>query len=167
MLALKINDVKSFMNQLLIGGTFDSFPMTEASVTTYNTFSIDGWINRDFFDTDTQDILARNNIVYSSWKEIKPFCRSIIRGKLLPLHLKIIFQFMPEQVASVLHKEIYTEADASIRGFFLNIQYKNQTLLCTTGVSMQSFTMDKSQERLWDETVLDFFRQLNVGCEQL
>lgn len=48
MLALKINDVKGFMNRLLIGETFDQFPMAEASVTTFNTFSIDGLINKEF-----------------------------------------------------------------------------------------------------------------------
>ena len=62
MLALKINDVKGFMNRLLIGETFDQFPMAEASVTTFNTFSIDGLINKEFFDTDTQDILTQDHL---------------------------------------------------------------------------------------------------------
>ena len=53
MLALKINDVKSFMNQLLIGDTFDSFSLVEASITTFSNFTIDGKIHKDFFDTDT------------------------------------------------------------------------------------------------------------------
>ena len=63
MLALKINDVKGFMNRLLIGETFDQFPMAEASVTTFNTFSIDGLINKEFFDTDIEKLqqsVARN-----------------------------------------------------------------------------------------------------------
>ena len=32
MLTIKINDIKTFMNQLLIGDTFDAFPMAEASI---------------------------------------------------------------------------------------------------------------------------------------
>ena len=48
MLALKINDVKEFMNQLLIGETFDHFQLVEASITTFNTFSIDGTLKREF-----------------------------------------------------------------------------------------------------------------------
>ena len=39
MLALKINDVKNFMNQLLIGDTFDSFSLVEASITTFSNFT--------------------------------------------------------------------------------------------------------------------------------
>ena len=34
MLALKINDVKGFMNRLLIGETFDQFPTAEALIKT-------------------------------------------------------------------------------------------------------------------------------------
>lgn len=48
MLALKINDVKSFMNQLLIGDTFDSFSLVEASITTFSNFTIDGKIHKIF-----------------------------------------------------------------------------------------------------------------------
>ena len=39
MLALKITDVKDFMNKLLIGEVFDRFSLVEASVTTFNTFT--------------------------------------------------------------------------------------------------------------------------------
>ena len=42
MLALKITDVKDFMNKLLIGEVFDRFSLVEASVTTFNTFTING-----------------------------------------------------------------------------------------------------------------------------
>ena len=54
MLALKISDVKDFMNKLLIGEVFDHFSLVEASVTTFNTFTIDGKLHHDFFDTDTK-----------------------------------------------------------------------------------------------------------------
>ena len=63
MLALKINNVKTFMTQLLIGDTFDAFPLAEASITTFNTFTIDGRVNKEFFDTDTQDILTQNAVI--------------------------------------------------------------------------------------------------------
>ena len=56
MLVLKINDVKNFMNQLLIGDTFDDFSLVEASITTFSNFTIDGKIHKDFFDTDSVQI---------------------------------------------------------------------------------------------------------------
>ena len=169
MLALKINDIKTFMNLLLIGNVFDDFPMTETSVTTFNTFTIDGRINRDFFDTDTQEILARNKTVHSDWKETKPFCRSIIRGKLLPLHMKIVFELRPEDLSLITDggSEDHPDYGSEIRGFFLNIQYKNRTLLCTTGIAQSSFSMDKRPEEFWDTAVLRFFRRLGIDHEPL
>ena len=91
MLALKINDVKSFMNQLLIGDTFDSFSLVEASITTFSNFTIDGKIHKDFFDTDTVQNMNFNDSDYCPWKELKSYCFSIIRGKLLPIQFRIVF----------------------------------------------------------------------------
>ena len=108
MLALKINDVKGFMNRLLIGETFDQFPMAEASVTTFNTFSIDGLINKEFFDTDTQDILTQNKTIYSAWREIKPFCFSIIRGNELRCSSKLYFSFHLNSFSLFLKKKSLT-----------------------------------------------------------
>ena len=73
MLALKINDVKNFMNQLLIGDTFDSFSLVEASITTFSNFTIDGKIHKDFFDTDTVQNMNFNDSDYCHWKEILLF----------------------------------------------------------------------------------------------
>lgn len=167
MLALKINDVKTFMTQLLIGEIFDSFPIAEASVTTFNTFTIDGRINKEFFDTDTQDILTQNAVVYSSWKEIKPFCRSIIRGKLLPLQFRMVFQLKPDRLPGIFRLEAPELTANTFSSVSLNIQYKNKTLLCTTGVALRSFTLDKKPEQYWDDAVLNFFKSLNIDYEYL
>ena len=67
MLALKINDVKNFMNQLLIGDTFDSFSLVEASITTFSNFTIDGKIHKDFFDTDTVQNMNFNDSDYCQY----------------------------------------------------------------------------------------------------
>ena len=42
MIALQIKNTKSIMNSLLVSEQFDSFQLEEASVTTFNTFHIDG-----------------------------------------------------------------------------------------------------------------------------
>ena len=42
MLALKITDIRDFTNKLFIGEVFDKFCLSEASITTFNTFTIDG-----------------------------------------------------------------------------------------------------------------------------
>ena len=52
MRAFQIQDVKSFMSHLLLSNTFDRFLLTEASITTFNTFFIDGHLHKDYFSSD-------------------------------------------------------------------------------------------------------------------
>ena len=101
MLVLKINDVKNFMNQLLIGQTFDDFSLVDASITTFCSFMIDGTLHRDFFDSDSKQPSVQSAL-YCPWKELKSYCYSIIRGKLPPLHFRITFQLSPRQLTQIL-----------------------------------------------------------------
>ena len=52
MIALQIKEIKSFMGKLLGTECFDSFLLEEAVITTYNTFRIDGRINREFYSDE-------------------------------------------------------------------------------------------------------------------
>lgn len=165
MLALKIIDIKDFMNQLLIGTTFDQFQMVEASITTFNTFSIEGTLRRDFFDSDTCDILDQNHRDYSLWKEVKPYCFSVIRGKRTPLSFKIIFQLTGRQTLSVFRNTGSSFSPELIKGLFLNLQYRNKELFCTTGVSLRTFLPDKTPEQIWDASVLNFFKSHGILYE--
>ena len=122
MLALKINDVKSFMNQLLIGDTFDSFSLVEASITTFSNFTIDGKIHKDFFDTDTVQNMNFNDSDYCPWKELKSYCFSIIRGKLLPIQFRIVFQLSPAQYSLLFADSSFQISTDQIRGLNLNLQ---------------------------------------------
>ena len=38
-----------------------------------------------------------------------------------------------------------------IDGFYLNLQFKNNALLCTTGTSLKTFLMTKQPEQFWDD----------------
>ena len=59
------------MNKLLIGEVFDRFSLVEASVTTFNTFTINGKLHYDFFDTDTKAAFEENSTEYSLWHDVK------------------------------------------------------------------------------------------------
>ena len=57
MIALQVLDIKLFMKQLLIGHNFDRFNISEGTITTFCTFSIDGAWQRDFLDPDHENVL--------------------------------------------------------------------------------------------------------------
>lgn len=166
MIALSIIDVKDFMNKLLIGEVFDRFFLVEASVTTFNTFTIDGRLQQDFFDTDTAAMHKSNSIEYSLWRDVKPYCFSVIRGRRTPLNFSIVLQLSPKQTQQILNPSFPDGSVPDCR-FCLNLQYRNDSLLCTTGVSYTSFCLDKRPEHLWDEMIRKFLSGQHIAFQVL
>lgn len=166
MIALSIIDVKDFMNKLLIGEVFDRFFLAEASVTTFNTFTIDGRLQQDFFDTDTVAMHKSNLIEYSLWRDVKPYCFSVIRGRRTPLNFRIVLQLSHKQTQQILNPSFPDGSVPDCR-FCLNLQYRNDSLLCTTGVSYTSFCLDKRPEHLWDEIIRKFLSGQHIAFQVL
>ena len=166
MIALSIIDVKDFMNKLLIGEVFDRFFLVEASVTTFNTFTIDGRLQQDFFDTDTVAMHKSNSIEYTLWRDVKPYCFSVIRGRRTPLNFRIVLQLSHKQTQQILNPSFPDGSVPDCR-FCLNLQYRNDSLLCTTGVSYTSFCLDKRPEHLWDEIIRKFLSGQHIAFQVL
>ena len=166
MIALSIIDVKDFMNKFLIGEVFDRFFLVEASVTTFNTFTIDGRLQQDFFDTDTAAMHKSNSIEYSLWRDVKPYCFSVIRGRRTPLNFRIVLQLSPKQTQQILNPSFPDGSVPDCR-FCLNLQYRNDSLVCTTGVSYTSFCLDKRPEHLWDEMIRKFLSGQHIAFQVL
>lgn len=164
--AFKILDVKDFMSKLLIGEVFDSFCVVEATITTYCTFTMDGTLRQDFFDTDTQTALKEAHTTYAAWKELRPHCYSIIKGKRTPLSFKIIFQLPYAQIERILKNSRVPFGADLVNGLFLNIHYRGNELFCTTGTSLKTFSPDKSLDQLWDSMIPNYFRKHQIAFEE-
>ena len=90
MIACNICDIKLFTKKLFIGETFDRFLLKEAEIVTFNTFSIDGRVHKSFYSEEER---AEGQIEeYSTWKTLRPFCFSLIKGKKLPERFSIILK---------------------------------------------------------------------------
>ena len=167
MIALKIHSIKDFMSKLLIDNDFDAFWLSEASITTYVTFTIDGGLHKEFFDSSLADSLHLEERNYTLWKEVKPFCYSIVKGKHTPLHFKIVFLLSQNNMKELLLQSQLNYTTDDIYGMFLNFQYDGTKLYCTTGTSLKVFSMDKSLDYAWDEMVLKFFNQKEIHFEKV
>lgn len=53
-----------------------------------------------------------------------------------------------------------------IQGMYLNLSYDGLNLTCITGISMKTFTMDKSLERAWDDAAQKSFWNWNLSCKE-
>lgn len=167
MLALKITDIRDFTNKLFIGEVFDKFCLSEAVITTFNTFTVDGRLQKDFFDTDSLSKITEHGRTHSLWRDTKPFCWSVIRGKRTPLSFKIVLHLSRSGVEAAIRNTDSEISSEQIDGLFLNLQFKNGSLLCTTGTSLRTFSMDKRPEQLWDDMILNFLTQNQIIFEKL
>ena len=154
------SDIKKFMNCLLLKDTFDKFLLEEATITTYNTFTIDGHIQNDFFSTEELDTLPDKTL--SAWETIKPHCFNLIKGNKLPVRFKIILKASASYTERLLSENPCGLSLNDIGGLYINIRYDshktpsgNETntasLDCISAVSLNIFSMDKTLEKAWDK----------------
>lgn len=77
----QIQDLKDFMKKLLLTDTFDTFLLSEASVTTYAAFHLDGTMHPDYFSTDEAESLTTEQCGYVLWKRVRPLFFELMKGK--------------------------------------------------------------------------------------
>ena len=152
MQSIKISDVRNFMNHLLAKETFDPFFLVRASIHTAVTYDLDGRINTDFFKEDD----PAPETPFCHWSYIKPAAFQAIRGKRLPLSLKIILALPEKSVSYFLQKSGTSFKREEIEGMYLNILYDQNDLTLTTGVSYKTFQLDKSLEHYFDQSIFHF-----------
>ena len=156
MIALQIQDVKDFMGKLLLQHTFDAFLVVEGSITTYNTFHIDGRLHPDYYTAEEQEALKTSLRSFSLWQALKTFCLELIKGKRTPLSFRFTFRLSRENTEKLLAQTGSSFSLEQVDGLLLNLRYDETGLVCTTGTSLKLFTMDKSLEHAWDQMVQKF-----------
>ncbi len=161
MIALKLPEVKDSMESLLLKDTFDSFNFIEGSITTFTTFSIDGTLQKDYFD-EKEGLLS-----HPTWKQIRTYCHTLIKGSRPPLRFKFILALSTENTAKLMQKELPHIKVEDIQGFYLNFIYENKALHCYTGFSYKTFQLDKSAEKVWDEIAPKYLKQKQLEVEVL
>lgn len=164
MTALQIKNTKNFMNTLLISEQFDTFFVEETTITTFNTFHIDGHIVKDFFTSEELESDALTD--FSLWKDIRPVCFQIIKGKKTPVSFSVVLHASSEIIEKITASPECEVAASLIRSLVLNIRYSSGKVTCVTGSAFTTFIMDKSVERLWDAYVCQLLAKLGLDYEE-
>ena len=167
MIALKITNIKNFMGKLLASDAFDVFMLEEASISTYNTFMIDGHQNRDFYTTEEWEDRELRPYDFSTWKQIRPICYSLIKGTKTPSAFKFILHLIPEHVLAILEKNDTNVTSNQLKALVLTIKYDGTSLTLITGTAFHSFVMDKSVDSLWDNAIKKFLDKCEIEYEEL
>lgn len=170
MIAIEIADIRKIMNKLLLSETFDRFQLIEASITTGNSFYISGAVHPEFYE-DPKSVTD----AYSLWKDMRPFCLSVIKGKQTPVRFKMVFSMRDKDIRKYLEQHGLAEENDDITSLSFHLHYERKRsvltgeeveaiddtdcMICTTGFARRNFVMDKTVEKLWDKTIEDFIRK--------
>ena len=163
MTALQIADIGFFMKKFLLTDSFDRFLLLEGAVTTFNTFRMDGALQKSYYTQQEQDLLTERTL--SLWGEVRPFCLELIKGKRTPLSFRFTLQLSAQNTQKLLEQSGIGIPASQVRGLLMNLRYDNQALSCTTGTSLSVFTMDKKLDHAWDDMVQRYFRQQGIPFE--
>lgn len=167
MIALRITNIRQFMGKLLGSEDFDSFLLEEASVSTYNTFFIDGHQNRDFYSAEEWEDESIRPYEFSTWKAIRPICFDLIKGTHTPTAFRFVLHLIPAHVESILQKGGSELILQQVKAFVLNIKYDGTDLTLVTGTAFHTFLMDKTPDILWDRAVRQFLSAKEIEYEEL
>ncbi|MCM1424673.1 MAG: DUF5721 family protein, partial [bacterium] len=132
MIALKIGNIRQFMAKFLAGDDFDAFLLEEAVISTYNTFTIDGRENRDFYTAEEWEDKEKRPYEFSAWKKVKPVCFDLIKGKHTPSAFHFVLHLAPEHTDAVLKTGDTAVTADQVKAFVLNIRYDGTVLTLVT-----------------------------------
>lgn len=167
MIALKLTDIKTFMNQLLCSELFDNFLLAEASIAKDATFHIDGHINASYYSTEEIEEAGLNGISVLPYSKLRPACYQLIRGRHTPVSFKFILMLSPENMANTLARSASRLTVRDISGIFINLAFHNGELTLTTGISYAVFTEDRTLEHEWDAMAKKFLNKYAISFEEL
>lgn len=168
MTALEIKVTKDIMNALLLSEQFDSFLVEEVVITTFNTFHIDGHFVKEFYNREElaewED--AGKSTDFSYWKDIRPVCFQLIKGRKPPASFRVVLHAAPELIREIAAAPECQTAANLIRSLVLNIRYGNGKAACITGSAFTTFVMDKSVDNLWDAYVRRLLTGFGLDFEE-
>lgn len=166
MIALQIKENKTFMAKLLTTEVFDCFLLEETTITTFNTFFIDGHTVNDFY---TMEELEDTTPIpeFSPWSSMRPICFGLIKGKKAPVNFKFVFHLSPETLASITAMPDCSVDFLDVKALVLTVRFDGTNITCISATAFHSFILDKSLDLLWDIWVKRFLSDASISFEQM
>ena len=165
MTGFQMDQIRAFTSKLFVGDTFDHFLVKEAEIITFNRFSIDGHLRKEFYTAEEREEMVMKQL--STWAMIKTLCFSLIKGRRLPESFRIVLKLPQEKARDFLETRELPIRPEQLEGLYLNIRYENGGVVCLTGTSLNFFTLDKTVEEQWAEEVKEFFKRESLEFQEI
>ncbi len=168
MVSFTIHNIGTFMAKLFSTDSFDSFLLKEAVIRMAVTYSIDGQLNKDFYENDVADgegDPGHRFFSYQPWSEARLLCREIIKGKKAPSFLRLTLLLKPQYVFPTLQKadDLPRSTMENVAALILNVRLDDTGLHLITGVAVKTFLPDKTPDRIWDHTMERFLAAKEIA----
>lgn len=157
MQAFEIMDVKEFTKRLFVTDTFDNMFVVEAEFLTFIKYSINGKINKAYFDEENEN-------EYCLWRNIRQICFEIIKGKRTPTAFKLVLKFSEKFTRDWVGENTTKEVEADM---YLNIRYMDKKLHLISSFSPKIFSVERDLENLFDKFVVEMFKKLNIALSEM
>jgi len=167
MIALKLPEIRVFMNKLLCTDTFDNFLLQEASISGSISYHIEGALHADFFskeEIEQENLIGLSFIPYG---KVRTQCFDLIKGKRTPSFFKFVLLLSPSNLEKTLQQVGSSLTTQDVTAVFINLKFQNNSLSLTTGISYRTFSIDKSLDREWDILVKKFLKNHEIMFEEL
>ncbi|MBR3276563.1 MAG: hypothetical protein IKG08_08200 [Eubacterium sp.] len=148
--AVSIDNIKPFMESLLLSDRFDNMLVTGLKLVTFTAFETDGSRRKDYYDSDEEEGSdAFPDHVF--WRELKSFVLSLVKGSKPPVFLSLSLACPPRQTEKLIEYFGLSAQLSDVDSLNLNIVYRDRMLTVISAVSWHNFTADRTLDRLWDE----------------
>ena len=164
MIALQIQDKKKMLQVLLESASFDTFLMQEVSVIRDSSLFLEGRIHPEYHPQKDQST-QKESPDFVPWHNIRTLLASYI-GKEFPLSFKFVLQAPAAYTQNLLKNAAFTGDPSTVKGLILTFRYEQEHLTCLTGISLTTFSMDKSIETLWDQGIKKALANMQIGFEE-
>lgn len=147
------------MHLLLMEEAFDDFLFSEGVLVLETAYTLDGKLNRAYYDEEELESLKLTEEQYLPWRLMKARIYSLIRGSRTPLSFRFSL-LLPEAFAYELGAE---KGDSCLLG----IRFQEDALTIVTGLSRSTFTTDRSLDRAWDDDARELLKRLSIIFEEI
>lgn len=165
MVALTVKNLKQFMGLFLASEAFDEFRITEAVVQTNATFSVDCRVSQGFYSAEELETLGLSVGEALPFSLVKKTFFELIKGSHTPVLFRFALLLPPEDAFRMLG--VAERHDAEIGGFFLNLNYREGTLMLTAAVNYRAFAKRKDVEAAWDGYAKAFLDRHGIIFEEI
>lgn len=167
MIALKLPEVRVFMNKLLCTEIFDNFLLQEATIQGSINYHIEGTLHKDFYSENELELEHLSGLSFIPYGKVRTQCFDLIKGKRTPSFFKFVLLLSPTNLEKTLQQSVPSLTTADVTAAFINLKFQNNSLLLTTGISYCTFTIDKSLDREWDALIKKFLKNHQIVFEEL